>query len=53
MQVKYFGRYKGGAVRNGVLLALTQRPQMDPAAAAGLVRTDEVVAEMEAGAELP
>jgi hypothetical protein len=49
IQVKYFGRHKGGAIRDGVLLALADRPQSRPAVPVWSCDTDAVIAAMDAG----
>jgi bifunctional non-homologous end joining protein LigD len=47
VQVKYFGRHKGGAIRDGVLLALVDQPQT-AARAWWTCDTDAVIAAMDA-----
>ena len=46
-RVKYFGRHKGGAIRDGVLVGL-DRPQTLPAASPWSCDTDAVIAAMDA-----
>ena len=47
VRVKYFGRHKGGAIRDGVLVAITHQPQTR-LAPAWSCDTDAVIAEMDA-----
>ena len=47
VRVKYFGRHKGGAIRDGVLVAIIDQPQTR-LAPAWSCDTDEVIAEMDA-----
>jgi hypothetical protein len=44
IRVKYFGRHKGGAIRDGVLVALVNQPQTRPAMPAWSCDTDAVIA---------
>ena len=46
-RVKYFGRHRGGAIRDGVLVGL-DRPQTPPAASQWSCDTDAVIAAMDA-----
>ena len=47
VRVKYFGRHKGGAIRDGVLVAIIHQPQTR-LAPAWSCDTDAVIAEMDA-----
>jgi hypothetical protein len=47
VRVKYFGRYKGGAIRDGVLVAIIHQPQTR-LAPAWSCDTDAVIVEMDA-----
>jgi hypothetical protein len=47
VRVKYFGRRRGGAIRDGVLVAIIDQPQTR-LAPAWSCDTDEVIAEMDA-----
>jgi hypothetical protein len=48
VRVKYFGRHKGGAIRDGVLIAPIDQPQVRPQIApAWSCDTDAVIAVMD------
>jgi bifunctional non-homologous end joining protein LigD len=48
VRVKYFGRHKGGAIRDGVLVAIIDQPQRRQVAPAWSCDTDAVIAAMDA-----
>jgi hypothetical protein len=48
VRVKYFGRHKGGAIRDGVLVAMIDQPQKRQIAPAWSCDTDAVIAAMDA-----
>jgi bifunctional non-homologous end joining protein LigD len=48
VRVKYFGRHKGGAIRDGVLVAMVDQPERQQIAPAWSCDTDVVIAAMDA-----
>ena len=50
VRVKYFGRYRGGAIRDGVLIAVDNLPKL-PAASRWSCDSDAVIAAMDAETE--
>jgi hypothetical protein len=52
VQVKYFGRHKGGAIRDGVLVAMIDQPRTLQIAPAWSCDTDAVIAAMDAADQI-
>jgi hypothetical protein len=48
IKVKYFGRHKSGAIRDGVLIGLIDPPQSMPAPVRWSCDTDTAIAAMDA-----
>jgi hypothetical protein len=49
VRVKYFGRHKGGTIRDGVLVAMIDQPQRRQIVPDWSCDTDAVISAMDAG----